>query len=217
VGVSLGVTQLEGYGHEEACWLSVEKGLIWAFIGPVLCIIAINLVILIIILRLISQKKALLVGNGKKRDEIRATIWNLSVMCPVLGLGWLFGVLSVSFDHIVFQYVFVIANSLHGLLIFIIYALFHNKKMNEKISAVYSQYRKTDSSTSTQMNNSSQEHSTNSTANTQMRKTSLQPKSSDSDEFGTNAAAVSTQKSGLKDSLLENKADIHRETAFDHR
>ena len=34
--ISLSVTQLKGYGHKEACWLSADKGLIWAFIVPAL-------------------------------------------------------------------------------------------------------------------------------------------------------------------------------------
>jgi hypothetical protein len=105
-----------------------------------------------------SQKKALLAKNAQKRDEIRATLWNLSVTCPVLGLGWLFGVFSVAFDHTAFEYLFVIANSIQGLLIFIFHALFHNKKMNEKITSFYSNYicrcRKSDLSVSTQMTSS---------------------------------------------------------------
>jgi hypothetical protein len=175
VGVSLGVTKLEGYGNGKACWLSGHNHLIWAFAGPVLCIITINFIILITVLTWMSRKKALLAKNAKKRDEIRATIWNLSVTCPVLGLGWLFGVFSLSSEHAVFQYVFVIANSLQGLLIFIFHALFHNKKMNEKITAFYSNYicrcRKTDQSTSTKMT-SSQDQSTSSRAATEM--TSIQ-------------------------------------------
>jgi hypothetical protein len=36
-----------------SCWLSIEDGLIWAFIGPALLVIAINLLILILVVRII--------------------------------------------------------------------------------------------------------------------------------------------------------------------
>ena len=40
--ISLSVTQLKGYGHKEACWLSADKGLIWAFVVPALCVILVS-------------------------------------------------------------------------------------------------------------------------------------------------------------------------------
>jgi len=35
VGVSV-AAELNGYGSDRGCWLSVNNGLIWAFIGPAL-------------------------------------------------------------------------------------------------------------------------------------------------------------------------------------
>ncbi|WAR07041.1 AGRB3-like protein [Mya arenaria] len=39
VGISLGVTKTEGYGNENFCWLDIENGLIWSFVGPALFVI----------------------------------------------------------------------------------------------------------------------------------------------------------------------------------
>ncbi|XP_060592553.1 latrophilin-like protein LAT-2 [Ruditapes philippinarum] len=39
VVISTGVTQLHGYGSEQACWLSTETGLIWAFLVPVFFVV----------------------------------------------------------------------------------------------------------------------------------------------------------------------------------
>jgi len=39
-------------------------------------------------------------------------MWNILVIMPVLGVMWVFGVLSVNEDLIAFQYVFAITNSL---------------------------------------------------------------------------------------------------------
>ena len=32
----------EGYGTEKHCWISTDKGLIWAFVGPVLFVILVS-------------------------------------------------------------------------------------------------------------------------------------------------------------------------------
>ena len=42
VAISLAVTQTNGYGNKEACWLDVKSGLIWGFIGPALLIILVS-------------------------------------------------------------------------------------------------------------------------------------------------------------------------------
>ncbi|XP_052212230.1 adhesion G protein-coupled receptor B3-like [Dreissena polymorpha] len=51
VGVSMVATQLDGYGNDRFCWLSVESGLFWAFAGPVLAIVVTNLIILVLVLK----------------------------------------------------------------------------------------------------------------------------------------------------------------------
>ena len=42
VTISLVVTQANGYGNTEACWLDVKSGLIWAFIAPALLVILVS-------------------------------------------------------------------------------------------------------------------------------------------------------------------------------
>lgn len=41
----------------------------------------------------------------------RKMAWSVAVLCPVLGIAWLFGVLSISSKWIGFQYIFTIANA----------------------------------------------------------------------------------------------------------
>ena len=50
----------------------------------------------------------------ERRDGIMfsATAWNVAVLSPLLGITWLFGVLSVSRQTVVFQYIFAITNTL---------------------------------------------------------------------------------------------------------
>ena len=41
-----------------------------------------------------------------------ATAWNVAVLSPLLGVTWLFGVLSISRQTVVFQYIFAVTNTL---------------------------------------------------------------------------------------------------------
>jgi len=47
-----------------------------------------------------------------KRFVFRSTMWNILVLCPILGITWVFGVLSFNNDLVAFQYIFAIVNSL---------------------------------------------------------------------------------------------------------
>lgn len=42
VAVSLAVTRAKGYGSSGTCWLDVDSGLIWAFIGPAVLVILVS-------------------------------------------------------------------------------------------------------------------------------------------------------------------------------
>ena len=42
VAISLAVTQTNGYGNKDVCWLDAKSGLIWAFIGPALLVILVS-------------------------------------------------------------------------------------------------------------------------------------------------------------------------------
>ncbi|ESN97232.1 hypothetical protein HELRODRAFT_178355 [Helobdella robusta] len=101
------------------CWLSVESGLIWAFVGPALFVIAINLVLFVAIMYKICHESS----SRERKSKFKVKILSVVFILPLLGLTWIFGVLSVSKDLIAFQYIFAIANSLQGLFIFIIHGL----------------------------------------------------------------------------------------------
>lgn len=51
----------------------------------------------------------------------RAGVKGVIILTPILGINWLFGLLAVNEQMLVFEFLFVILNSLQGLLIF----LFH--------------------------------------------------------------------------------------------
>ncbi|KAH9525144.1 Adhesion G-protein coupled receptor D1 [Bulinus truncatus] len=112
LAISLGVTQTEGYISDNYCWLSVKKGIIWAFVGPVLLVLICNFIILLIVLRVIQSTAVQRLKS--KSEKLRSVVWTIFMLSPILGLTWVFGVLSVNNDLVVFQYLFAILNSLQA-------------------------------------------------------------------------------------------------------
>ncbi|EDO49199.1 predicted protein, partial [Nematostella vectensis] len=116
VGVSL-ASGFEGYGTDHACWISIETGLIWAFVVPVIIFNSINIVILVKVLYiLVSIEESPLTPEEGKRA--RVAIRGVITLMPLLGLTWMFGILCVNTDTVAFQYLFAILNTLQGVFVF---------------------------------------------------------------------------------------------------
>ncbi|XP_052810253.1 uncharacterized protein LOC128238399 isoform X3 [Mya arenaria] len=128
VGISMGVTELEGYGNEEFCWLSTEDGVLWAFVGPALLVIVINFIIVIAVIRKMFTSSAMMTKSDKEKAWLG--IRSVCVLVPIMGLTWVFGVFSVNENMVAFQYIFAICNSLQGLLIFIFHCVL-NKQLKD--------------------------------------------------------------------------------------
>ncbi|EDO49772.1 predicted protein, partial [Nematostella vectensis] len=126
VSVSIGISRLQGYGDVgKVCWLSADSGLLWAFIAPALFVITVNTIVLIAIIRRmlslkLMQKKSALV-------RVRAGIRAAAVILPLLGITWVFGLLTFGTDTLVFKYLFAVCNSLQGFAVFIFHCAFNNK------------------------------------------------------------------------------------------
>ncbi|XP_046559270.1 adhesion G protein-coupled receptor B1-like [Haliotis rubra] len=116
VGITLGTVKLDGYRGLKYCWLSTERHIIWAFVGPALFIIVVNTFILILSVRKMLTRKTWdenILSQGKYLARA------LGVILPIIGITWVLGVFSINRDVVVFQYLFAICNSLQGLFIFI--------------------------------------------------------------------------------------------------
>ncbi|XP_077985319.1 adhesion G protein-coupled receptor L4-like [Glandiceps talaboti] len=107
------------YGSSNNCWLAVSSGLIWAFVGPALVIILTNVVFLGMVVRVISRLQNC--AEDDKYTKVRASVKAAIVLLPLLGMTWLFGLVSVNRHTIFFEYVFAILNSLQGFFIFVFY------------------------------------------------------------------------------------------------
>ncbi|XP_071113591.1 adhesion G protein-coupled receptor L2-like isoform X1 [Haliotis cracherodii] len=116
VGITLGTVKLDGYRGLKYCWLSTERHIIWAFVGPALFIIVVNTFILILSVRKMITRKT---WDDNVLSQGKYLARALGVILPIIGITWVLGVFSINREVVVFQYLFAICNSLQGLFIFI--------------------------------------------------------------------------------------------------
>ena len=65
--------------------------------------------------------------NKTQVEKVRTGVKASGVILPLLGITWLFGLLSFNSDIIIFKYIFTIFNSLQGLMIFIFHCILNKK------------------------------------------------------------------------------------------
>ncbi|KAK2560006.1 Adhesion G protein-coupled receptor L4, partial [Acropora cervicornis] len=92
-----------------SCWVSFSNNLIWTFVAPVLLVCVTNAVLLTLVIHEILKMQSNKAPNAEKlRQAAKACV----VLSPLLGMTWAFGILSVTNAGIVFQYIFIVLNSL---------------------------------------------------------------------------------------------------------
>ena len=83
----------------------------------------INIVVFILMICVTVRVKGAGTDEKERLVKLRAGIRASVVVLPLLGVTWLFGLLSFNSDTIAFKYIFTIFNSLQGLMIFIFHCL----------------------------------------------------------------------------------------------
>ncbi|XP_054466063.1 adhesion G-protein coupled receptor D2 [Anoplopoma fimbria] len=135
VGVTLTVS-VDEYKADDHCWLNVKTDTIWAFVGPVIFVLAVNTVVLcrVVMVTVSSARrraKMLSPSSASKMQTFDLT-WAVTrpvlILLPVLGLTWLCGVLVHL--SVVVAYVFIALNALQGLYIFLVYAVYNSEVRN---------------------------------------------------------------------------------------
>ncbi|XP_053557837.1 adhesion G-protein coupled receptor D1 [Bombina bombina] len=139
---------LDSYGIGGNCWLSLEKGAIWAFVAPALFVIVVNIGILIAVTRIISRISADNYKVHRDANGFKLTAKAVAVLLPILGSSWIFGVLAVNEQAIIFQYMFAVFNSLQGFFIFLFHCL-----LNSEVRAAFKHKTKVWSLTSSSIRN----------------------------------------------------------------
>ncbi|XP_075294102.1 adhesion G protein-coupled receptor B2 isoform X4 [Opisthocomus hoazin] len=67
VAVSVGFTRTKGYGTSSYCWLSLEGGLLYAFVGPAAVIVLVNMLVGIIVFNKLMSRDGISDKSKKQR------------------------------------------------------------------------------------------------------------------------------------------------------
>ena len=110
------VIRWNDYGTASNCWLSTRHGTIYAFIGPVLFVIAINLLAFIRILfsimrlgRLVKTRRSCKEDFNRHRQLKQGVRASISFLC-LLGVTWIFGALAIGQAAVAFFYLFAVCH-----------------------------------------------------------------------------------------------------------
>ncbi|CAH2222310.1 adhesion G -coupled receptor B2 isoform X1 [Pelobates cultripes] len=116
VAVSVGFTRTKGYGTTHYCWLSLEGGLLYAFVGPAAVIVLVNMLIGIIVFNKLMSRDG--ISDKSKKQRAGASLWSSCVVLPLLALTWMSAVLAMTDRRsILFQVLFAVFNSVQGCVI----------------------------------------------------------------------------------------------------
>ncbi|XP_058634940.1 uncharacterized protein LOC131542343 isoform X2 [Onychostoma macrolepis] len=130
VCVSVGLVP-EGYGNEH-CWIKLEKGFIWSFLGPVCVILALNIIIFVKIIITLNSTLKNLNAEISQMKQTNIMVFKTLAQCVVLGCPWILGFFTNGSK--VLEILFLILNSQQGTFIFLIYCVLNHE--------VRQQYRK---------------------------------------------------------------------------
>ncbi|XP_050985898.1 putative adhesion G protein-coupled receptor E4P [Labeo rohita] len=123
VCVSAGLVP-EGYGSEQ-CWIKLDKGFIWSFLGPVSVILALNTILFIKIFITLNSTLKKLNAEVSQMKQTKIMVFKTLAQCVVLGCPWILGFFINGSK--VLEILFLILNSQQGTFIFLIYCVLNNQ------------------------------------------------------------------------------------------
>ncbi|XP_065432178.1 adhesion G protein-coupled receptor E3-like isoform X2 [Chrysemys picta bellii] len=121
----------DGYGTSKHCWLSLERGFLWSFLGPVCAIILINITFFTVTLWILRNKLSSLNADVSTVRDHRLLTFKAIAQLFILGCTWSLGLLQIGPAATVMAYLFTIVNSLQGAFIFLVHCLL-NRQVREE-------------------------------------------------------------------------------------
>ncbi|XP_043938669.1 adhesion G protein-coupled receptor B2 isoform X2 [Protopterus annectens] len=116
VAISVGFTRAKGYGTINYCWLSLEGGLLYAFVGPAAVIVLVNMLFGIVVFNKLMSRDG--ISDKSKKQRAGASLWSSCVVLPLLALTWMSAVLAITDRRsILFQVLFAVFDSVQGFVI----------------------------------------------------------------------------------------------------
>ncbi|XP_036420796.1 adhesion G protein-coupled receptor E3-like [Colossoma macropomum] len=134
VGISAGIVP-GGYGSKK-CWLKIDKDFFWSFLGPVCCILGLNLILFVAIFinvtfTLKNLNSEILQRKNTPADKkvIQSVMLKTMAQLFILGCPWILGLFTC--NHKVLEIIFLFLNSQQGTFIFFIHCVL-NKEIREQ-------------------------------------------------------------------------------------
>ncbi|XDV15923.1 hypothetical protein PO909_015859 [Leuciscus waleckii] len=129
VAVSVGLLP-EGYGSEQ-CWIKMDKGFIWSFLGPVCVILALNMILFIKIIISLNSTLKNLNAEVSQMKQTKIMVFKTLAQFVVLGCSWILGFFTNG--RKVLEILFLILNSQQGTFIFLVYCVLNNEVRHHSI------------------------------------------------------------------------------------
>ncbi|XP_051897947.1 adhesion G protein-coupled receptor E3-like isoform X2 [Pristis pectinata] len=127
-----------GYGSERNCWLQVENGFVWSFLGPVYLIILANTFLFTTTLYTLNEELSNRDMKVSKIKDTRMLIFKAISQVFILGCTWILGLFHFQEETVVMAYLFTIVNSFQGTFIFIILCILNPKIRDEYQKWIFS-------------------------------------------------------------------------------
>nr|XP_005296120.1 adhesion G protein-coupled receptor E2 isoform X2 [Chrysemys picta bellii] len=121
----------DGYRTSKHCWLSLDRGFRWSFLGPVCAIILINITFFALTLWILKNSLSSLNADVSTLRDHRLLTFKAIAQLFILGCTWSLGLLQVGPAATVMAYFFTIVNSLQGAFIFLVHCLL-NRQVREE-------------------------------------------------------------------------------------
>ncbi|XP_039523677.1 adhesion G protein-coupled receptor E3-like [Pimephales promelas] len=123
VSVSVGLVP-EGYGSQH-CWIKIDKGFIWSFLGPVSVILSMNMILFISIIIRLNSTLQNLNAEISQMKQAKIIAFKTLAQFVVLGCSWILGFFINGSKEL--EILFLILNSQQGTFIFLIYCVLNNE------------------------------------------------------------------------------------------
>ncbi|XP_067829261.1 adhesion G protein-coupled receptor E4-like [Heptranchias perlo] len=130
VAVSAAVNH-KGYGTGTRCWLNLENGFLWSFLGPVCFVILVNITLFSITLWILREKISSLNADVSTMKQSRMLTFKALAQFILLGCSWVFGLFQIKEETIAMSYLFTILNIAQGVFIFIVHCALNNQVRKE--------------------------------------------------------------------------------------
>ncbi|XP_034647840.1 adhesion G protein-coupled receptor E3-like [Trachemys scripta elegans] len=130
----------DGYRTSKHCWLSLERGFRWSFLGPVCAIILINITFFALTLWILRNRLSSLNADVSTLRDHRLLTFKAIAQLFILGCTWSLGLLQVGPAATVMAYLFTIVNSLQGAFIFLVHCLL-NRQVREEYRRWIKEFR----------------------------------------------------------------------------